>query len=64
MRADYVLKTPRNLWALEVKSGAGAAPRGLEAVCKRYPGARPVIVGDGGMGLEEFFRSEPATLFP
>ena len=62
---DYVLKTPRNLWALEVKSGAGAPrQRGLEAFRKRYPDARPFIVGAGGMELEEFFLREPSSLFP
>lgn len=60
---DYVVRTPRSLWAIEVKSGAAGPRRGLAAFRKRYPDARPFIVGAGGMGLEEFFLADPARLF-
>ena len=50
---DYILNAGGELWALEVKSGKapGKLP-GLEAFCKLYPEARPMIVGSGGMDLE------------
>lgn len=63
--ADYVVKTPNGLWALEVKSGRQAPKprRGLAAFRKRYPDARPFLIGPGGMELEEFFLADPAELF-
>lgn len=40
---DYVLKTPKNLWAIEVKSGrAKSLGRGLEVFFRKYPKARCV----------------------
>ncbi|MBI4371311.1 MAG: ATP-binding protein [Elusimicrobia bacterium] len=60
---DYVVKSPRNLWALEVKSGRGAPRRGLAAFLKRYPATRPLMIGADGMDLEKFFLADPMSLF-
>lgn len=61
---DYVVETPRGLWALEVKSGAGRARRsGLDAFRRRYAQARLLVVGAEGMPLAEFFSSAPETIF-
>ncbi len=59
---DYVLRTPKSLFALEVKSGAAERPAGLGAFCRRYPQARPYIVGPGGLSFEEFFAADPERL--
>ena len=56
---DYIIKSPRNLWALEVKSGRSTTKRGLAAFLKRYPDAKPLMIGDGSMDLEKFFLSDP-----
>lgn len=61
---DYAVKTPKNLWVLEIKSGAAAArPKGLGAFLKRWPRARPMMIGSDGMDLAEFFSTDPARLF-
>ncbi len=62
---DFVVKTPRDTWAIEVKSGASAFSdtTGLDAFKRNYPEARPFIVGQAGMGLEDFFSTEPSDLF-
>lgn len=59
---DYVIKSPRNLWALEVKTGRGATNRGLAAFLKRYPDARPLMIGGGAMDLEKFFLADPMNI--
>ena len=59
---DFVIETPRKLWALEVKSGkVGKAP-GLTKFCERYPEASPLIIGTGGIPLEEFFSQNPKEI--
>ncbi len=62
LEVDYVLRTPRRLRVIEVKSSRARAGRGLAAFCARWPEAVPLIVGTGGVPLEEFFRAEPAKL--
>jgi predicted AAA+ superfamily ATPase len=38
---DFVLQTPKDLWAIEVKSGLkSASSAGLEVFSKKYPKAR------------------------
>jgi hypothetical protein len=52
---DFVVQTPDQLIAIEVKSGSiTRSPTGLSAFCKAYPQATPVVVGTGGVPLEEF----------
>lgn len=59
---DYVVRSGRTLWAIEVKSGRPRSPSGLAAFCRRHPEARPLIVGPGGMPLAEFLEAAPAAL--
>lgn len=59
---DYVVKTPRHLWALEVKSGRAGRVSGLAAFQRKNPHARALIIGGGGIPLEEFFATPPSTL--
>lgn len=49
----------RTLWALEVKSGRGGRMSGLAALRARYPSARTLLIGSGGIPLEEFLGSDP-----
>ncbi len=59
---DFVVRAGRSVWAIEVKSGRPRGTAGLTAFVRRYPQARPLIVGTGGMRLEEFFAVPPAEL--
>ena len=57
---DFVLERGPHLLAIEVKSGVFRGPHsGLDAFRKRYPRARTLLVGEGGVPLAEFL-SEPA----
>ncbi|MBN1831663.1 MAG: ATP-binding protein [Deltaproteobacteria bacterium] len=60
---DFVVKTPNDLWALEVKSGNAKSPKGISAYCRLYPQARPLIIGSQNMSFDEFFRLDPRELF-
>ncbi len=63
LEVDYVVKTPKQIWGIEVKSGNPKNPKGISGFLKMYPEARTMIVGSGGMPLDEFFRSDPRDLF-
>lgn len=52
---DFVIETPRRLWALEVKSGRVGKIPGLAKFIRQYPDAEPLIIGSGGIPLAEFF---------
>ena len=57
---DFVLERGSHLLAVEVRTGAFRGwPSGLDAFRKRYPHARTLLVGEGGVPLAEFL-SEPA----
>lgn len=47
---------------IEVKSGRPERPRGIEAFRRRFPSARALVIGRGGVPLEEAFRTEPEAL--
>lgn len=52
---DFVVESGKNLFAIEVKSGAPTKSSGFKAFLKRYPEALPVVVGGKDLSLEEFF---------
>jgi predicted AAA+ superfamily ATPase len=55
---DYVLTTPSGVTGVEVKSGADyGSLAGLAAFGRAYPGAETLVVGTGGMPLQDFFES-------
>jgi len=55
---DFVLRKGNSLTAVEVKSGQKRlGSNGLTAFKERYPRAKPIIVGTGGIGLKEFFET-------
>ncbi|HEX9823901.1 MAG TPA: ATP-binding protein [Actinomycetota bacterium] len=52
---DFVVSRGQKVMAIEVKSGRPRAGRsGLEAFAERYPAARMMLVGGGGLPLEDF----------
>lgn len=61
---DFVLTRGRRVLGIEVKSGRAGlrSPRSLGAFREAFPQARTLVVGAGGMGLEEFFRSSAGDL--
>lgn len=59
---DFVVTANQTIWAIEVKSGRPTSARGLDVFRKLQPEARVVLVGHGGVPLEEFFAAEPADL--
>lgn len=60
---DFVLRGPDGaVWAVEVKSGRDGGVSGMAAFLRRYPQAKALVVGTGGMGLEAFFEAELAAV--
>ena len=58
--ADFVLSTRRHIVGVEVKSGRKSGQvSGLRAFAERYRSSSVLVVGTGGVPLEEFL-SEPA----
>ncbi len=58
---DFVLSRGPNVLGIEVKSGLRrASPASLDDFQKRFPGARTLLVGPGGVPLNEFL-SDPAS---
>jgi len=52
---DFIAKSGPRLTAIEVKSGRRRdAPPGMAAFVRRFPGARPLLVGGDGIALEAF----------
>ena len=62
LEVDYVVRSGRDLWAVEVKSGRERSKAGLEAFRARHPRSRQLLVGGGGLALEEFLAADPAAL--
>ena len=58
LEVDFVVAKGRKLLAIEVKSGRKReGVPGVGAFCKAYPEAKPLLVGTGGIAVEEFLRS-------
>lgn len=60
---DFVVRTPRRIWGLEVKSGKSKNPKGMPEFKKYCPEAHIRFIGPQGIPFEEFFRSHPKDLF-
>ncbi|MEK7860449.1 MAG: DUF4143 domain-containing protein, partial [Chloroflexota bacterium] len=60
---DYVVRRGRSVLAIEVASGrAQQGLAGIQAFMRRYGGARTLVVGAGGMALDEFLLTSPRDL--
>ena len=58
---DFVLRGGASVTALEVKSGRSPAHLpGTDAFLRAFGPARALLVGGGGIPLEEFLSSDPA----
>ncbi len=59
---DFVVRSGRNLWGLEVKTGRDRVAGGMRAFLAKHSAARPLLIGEGGLALEKFFATDPARL--
>jgi uncharacterized protein len=59
---DFVVRSPRGVWAIEVNSGRPGKASGLSAFLRRYRRARTLIVGTGGLAFDEFCTLDPSAL--
>lgn len=59
---DYVVSSGGAVWAVEIKSGRPGRSAGLRAFLRNHPRARSLVVGSGGVPLEEFFSTDPRSL--
>jgi predicted AAA+ superfamily ATPase len=58
---DFVLQSGKSAVGLEVKSGSPGKQSGVSTFLKKHPRARALLVGSGGIPLEEFFAEDPRT---
>lgn len=61
---DFVVASGRSVWAVEVKSGRPGKASALAAFRARYPKSAALLVGTGGIPLEEFFSRPAEAWFP
>lgn len=61
LEVDFVVTRGDTVVGIEVKSGAQARPaRGMEAFRRKHPSCRCLLVGTGGIPLEEFLCAPPS----
>jgi uncharacterized protein len=61
---DFILKKGSDIVAIEVKSSLKKSSlSGLKEFCNLYRKAKPLLVGNGGLSLEEFFLTKLEELF-
>jgi predicted AAA+ superfamily ATPase len=56
---DFVVRAPSGVVAIEVKSGGAAPGVSLNRFKKYCPDTKPLIVGTGGVSLQDFFEHNP-----
>ena len=60
---DFVLRKKGSVVAIEVKSNAAKRTEGLESFRQKFRPTTAIIVGDGGVGAEEFLGLDLSELF-
>lgn len=60
---DFVIESNRQCVAIEVKSGLRTANTGLPAFTERFKPRHALVVGSGGVPVEEFLQWNPGDLF-
>ena len=58
---DYVVVAGASRTGIEVKSGRADRLEGMAAFRRRFPDARAVLVGRGGVPIDEALATEPAA---
>lgn len=59
---DFVVTAGVKHIGIEVKSGAPGKMSGVDAFRRRFPAARIVIIGTGGLDIQDFFESYPPDI--
>jgi len=60
---DFVIEKNEKTIAIEVKSGKRSENAGMSVFAKKYNPERVLLVGTGGIAVEDFLRISPGTLF-
>ena len=60
---DFVVTRGSKSWAIEVKGGRTGKLSGLEHFRRIYPESNALLVGEGGIPLEKFFKSDAGVWF-
>ncbi|MBI5193653.1 MAG: ATP-binding protein [Nitrospirae bacterium] len=60
---DFVVSRGAESWAIEVKSGRTGKLSGIEHFRRKYSNAKAIIIGAGGIPLEQFFMSDADVWF-
>ncbi len=61
---DFILKKGGNIVAIEVKAGLkNDSLKGMGTFIQNFPKSKPILIGTGGIPVEEFFRIEIEELF-
>jgi len=63
IEVDFVVTRGSKSWAIEVKGGRTGKLSGLEHFRRIYPDANALLVGEGGIPLEKFFKSDAGVWF-
>lgn len=60
---DFVVSRGSKTWAIEVKGGRAGKLSGIDRFRSKCPEAKVLIVGSGGIPLEQFFMSDAGVWF-
>jgi uncharacterized protein len=60
---DFVLQKGKRCIALEIKSNAASSGKGMQTFSNRFTPDRVLLIGEGGIPLEQFLRLDPMDLF-
>ncbi len=60
---DFVVTRGPKAWAIEVKGGRTGKLTGIGHFRRIYPEANTLLVGEGGIPLEQFFKSDASVWF-
>jgi predicted AAA+ superfamily ATPase len=63
VEVDFVIEYKNKLMAIEVKTGMIKAHAGLASFQQQYNPAKLLLVGNGGLPIEEFLQMNPIDLF-
>ncbi|GHT02321.1 ATPase AAA [Bacteroidia bacterium] len=60
---DFVMQKKEQIIGLEIKSGVNAGNLGMSLFKTQYPDAKLLLIGTGGIPLDEFLKINPVELF-
>lgn len=60
---DFVIVRNGKVIAIEVKSGRRGENKGMSVFAQKFKPQKVLLVGTGGIGIEDFLRMNPIDLF-